>query len=128
MNHLAVVGLAVLSISSFGAVIKVDCEFYSRASNMDDLSNGKKVSVEINTGRSLDKDPTEIKEVTKAGTFDISVSEAGALSVRVSSAGKPIVNGLWQTVKNLDNNHGITGLQYVNLPTGAELQYFCKAR
>lgn len=126
MKYLFVVFCLVPVMAS--AAVKTwnaECEFHYRKSLSVTPNHVKTVELSFDdSGDESASEPTEFP----AGVFMVSVAEGSALTVTTSHSGKNLHHGLWQTVKNLDQNHGITGLQYVSGPKGEELQYFCKVK
>jgi hypothetical protein len=125
------VGAAVTSGALFGkADPRIRCTFAHRPSVTKETRLGPVVQLS-NSRRTVRG---------RAGAFAFRATigaesgEPGALSIRVQSrsTGKPVASGLYQFLEagpsnQFDGGHGFTGLVYAYLPSGAELQYFCRA-
>jgi len=113
---------------------EVECEVAYRPDDYTGFTDSKKLSVEVTQRRSV---PTITDKVTLGGEFEVRLSGSSdawignsvSVSVIHNSSKESLYHVVYQTIRNLDNNHGMTGLHYVNSPTSdAWINLFCHAK
>ena len=70
------------------------------------------------------------KNSIDVGEFEVHAHAADAVRIAVThkATKKTMYAVLYQTVRNLDTNHGLTGLHYINSPvTKGWMNLYCKA-
>lgn len=126
MKTLLAISILGISLSAQAAIqVPVSCSFYIKHPQDSDkpVVITEKFKILVDSDLSPIVDPISVKMENLEAVIDY----AGYLKIEILKDGKIISRGLWQSIKNLNSNHGITGLQYLLPDSDDEIQFFCKA-
>jgi hypothetical protein len=129
---IAAAGALLAGGSRSAASVRIECHFGHRGSVTKRLETGPILRLSIRRRTVTARVGQFGVRLTTSPSFD--AGEPESLSVRIWSRrdGKAATSGLYQfgprrPLNQFDGGHGFTGLVYAYLPTGAELQYFCRS-